>query len=94
MDKIDWQWMLKAAVAVVGLIEWVKNFPGKKATLVPWILLPLAAYGYAFSADGGIWTILPNGAFFWGLCQLGYPIVVKLPAAALDWIKSKVGSAP
>lgn len=85
---IDWQYLIGAAVAVVGIIDWAKNFPGKKASLLWWCLLPVASFAVAYLGDGGIWQILTNGCLTWAIAQLGYAGLVKLPATLIEKLKN------
>jgi hypothetical protein len=85
---IDWTYLIGAAVAVVGIIEWAKNFPGMKATLLWWCLLPIASFAVAYFGDGGIWQILTNGCVVWAVAQLGYTGLVKLPEALIEKLKN------
>lgn len=90
MVNFNWEYLVGAAISVVGIIDWMKKFPGWKLSLLWWLLVPVTALGVAYLADGGVWQVLSNGALTWAICDLAYPVLVKIPEAILGWFKAKI----
>jgi hypothetical protein len=103
MDFSEILAMIQKAVLIayvaVGIIEWVKagiemwQKPEKPlASIIAWCGLPAACFGAACLFDGGIFDILSRAGVAWATAQLGYPLIVKLPAEIIGLLKAKISS--
>lgn len=82
---IDWVYLVAAALAAVGVIEWIKGFPAfAKAAGWMWrVILALACLAIAIIGDGGWAQIGTNAVILLALAQIGYPLLVKLPESII-----------
>lgn len=88
------------AYSAAGVLEWVKagvSMFGKDAKrttagVVAWAALPFVVLGGAAAFDGGLYAVLSNAVMAWATAQLGYPLLIKLPAEVISLIKIKAES--
>lgn len=84
--EVNWTYLVAAALAAVGIIEWLKGFPAFNAT-PSWvwrIILPLACIAIAILGNGGWRQMGTNAAILLAVAQIGYPLLVKLPASIIE----------
>jgi hypothetical protein len=83
---MDWKIIVSVAVAVVGLLQWIKGLLPKAPTWVWAVASAIGCIGAAaatFYLPG--WVLL--GMVALAVTQLGYETIVKLLLAKVDEIK-------
>ena len=75
MEIMQWAAWLAGAVAVVGLVQWAKNFAPGAPTWVWRIAMPAVAIGVAFASKSSAPWFDAMGVA--AISQLGYELIVQ-----------------
>jgi len=96
MPKFDWFLIVSAAVVSVGVMEYVKGFVTVKAGAKPvpsWVwrlVLLVICAGVAAAMDGGLSQAMTNALALVAVAEVGYPVLIQLPKAAIDVFRKKL----
>lgn len=88
----DWAYLVGAAIAVVGVLEWIKGFA--PVTWPSWVwrvvMAPICVV-VAIAGDGGVFQIATNSFALIAISQIGYPVLIQLPTAIIQAFRNKIG---
>jgi len=94
MIQFDFMYLTGAAIAVVGVMEWLKGFfPVDKVPSWVWrALMAPTCVAIAAAGGGALNQILSNGAALIAITQIGYPVLVQLPIAVIEKFRKSLGA--